>query len=343
MEHNSYILVFDIGRIEGFFVMKKIVLILVLFIFLFFILALALEFVNENYFGSFEEMKQVEDALGNGTRIIYFGDSVIKSSGNGLDLFMEENLGEKIEVVAHEAYHLGVYEAFANYILTLDKRPEIVVIPINLRSFSPEWDTRPLYQFRSEILKLNTKENLFEGLYVRGHDLFGESGEKIMMDNMKWKQQEVFFGDEKVGLVKDFVYEIKGNEENLTELVKNKFIFQYLYKLNGNERKITSLKNLINKYSANGIKVIVYITPIDYENGEKYVGIEFRKIVEENIEIIKNNIDESKADFIDMGFDLESVNFNYIFVPNEHLKEEGIQYVADKISEKILENKGKNN
>jgi hypothetical protein len=297
---------------------------------------LATEFAFENFVGEFEELEQVKTSLDAGVEIIYFGDSVLKTSaGEGIEKMLSQESGKSVRVIAHEAYHLGVYAGMVNFISKQDKKPEVLVVPINLRSFSPEWDTRPQYQFTNEITKLNESDDLLIGLGVRTNNLFGNSDEKKLLDDIGWKSQTVYFGTEVVGTVNDFEFPINGNEDNLGELVKKKFIYQYGYILDEGSAKVQSLKDLIVKNKEMGVKVIVYVTPIDFEKGNEFVGADLLEIVGDNVSLLKKVGEDVGVEIIDLSFDLEHEKFNYSFIPNEHLKEEGLQYVAKKIAEEI--------
>ena len=61
----------------------------------------------------------------------------------------------------YDAYHIGIYLEYAQYIVAQENLPQVVIIPINLRSFSPEWDMRPEYQFEKEARFLRSKNSLF--------------------------------------------------------------------------------------------------------------------------------------------------------------------------------------
>lgn len=53
----------------------------------------------------------------------------------------------ELEGMAHNAYHGELFEGVCRVMAAGMKRPEVVIIPINLRSFSSSWDEKPEYQF----------------------------------------------------------------------------------------------------------------------------------------------------------------------------------------------------
>ena len=102
-------------------------------------------------------MEDLRASFEEGVKIIYFGDSVIKSiakkdtDGRHMGEMLQDQLNQEVKIISHGGYHLGVYEAFLHYMCDRGKKPEIIIIPINLRSFGNDWDTRADYLFIREI------------------------------------------------------------------------------------------------------------------------------------------------------------------------------------------------
>ena len=100
-----------------------------------------------------EEILALDQQLQAGVDTLYFGDSIlIHPVGEPTipeilrDLLPDYEIGD----VAHPAYQLDLYERYVNYLVNHNSGVKTVIIPINLRSFSPEWDLRPTYQFERE-------------------------------------------------------------------------------------------------------------------------------------------------------------------------------------------------
>ena len=95
------------------------------------------------------------------TDIIYFGDSTIYTLGVGdKDKRTTSEMVEEITPcyslgsITHAAYQMDIYLEFCRYITRQKQHPSFIIIPINMRSFSPEWDRRPQYQFEMEKIIL---------------------------------------------------------------------------------------------------------------------------------------------------------------------------------------------
>ncbi len=311
----------------------------------FVIILIASSLIIEGYLDNqnFPQFGDLEKSLQNNTEIIYFGDSTMRWTGQNDtdkrpigDMLRNALENTTVSVISSNAYHLGVYESFSNYICNSKNKPKIVIFPINLRSFSPEWDTRPQYQFKKETQQIQTKNNVFINLWNRFLGVFG--GKQEGEDEILWKNQIVYYNTTPVGRVIDFNFKMTEKDPDLQEKIKKKFIYQYLYSLNSSHPKLSQLKNTINNYKNCGVNILVYVTPIDYIAGSRYLA-DFSKIAEANIQKIISVGESQGLDIKNMAFDLESKNFTYILNPSEHLDEYGRSYISSELSKEI---EGKN-
>ena len=85
-----------------------------------------------------------------GIETIHFGDSVQRTvspkdrDSRTLHEMLQEAMGdERIGAVQGDSSSMEVYLACAQYLARMDHRPRRLLIPVNLRSFSMEWDPRP--------------------------------------------------------------------------------------------------------------------------------------------------------------------------------------------------------
>jgi hypothetical protein len=95
------------------------------------------------------------------------------------------------------------------------------------------------------------------------------------------------------------------------------------------------IKEMITELRKSNCNIIVYITPINYEEGNRYIGDNLHNRVRSNANTIINAIRIMGIDPIDMSLDLNSKYF--CGGANEHLNYEGRKYVAEKLSAKIIE------
>jgi len=291
----------------------------------------------KNYVFRFEELTQLNRYLREKADIIYLGDSSIYAEGKddsdhrtiaGMlrDMAPQYSLGS----VTHPAYHIDIYLEFCKYITREGYRPPVIIIPINMRSFSPDWDRRPHYQY--EIQKIVLKGGLLKTILLAFYKPlrmfkynFFTIGQKEFMDS------PVFYGHRQVGKVKDFNNSSysKYSDKNM----KNQLIFAYMYGLSPfqQHRKLKALVETARLLKKNSIKCIFYITPIDWQTGEKYLPGEFLKQLRQNTRLIVSLLSAEGVEILDISTALPPHFFYWHLYPNEHMNQRGRMYVAEQL------------
>lgn len=175
------------------------------------------------------EIKLLDVSMKLKADIIYFGDSTInwaaKSDVNEEDVGLLQRLlpQSRVAKITHASYQMDVYKAYAEYIVRKGYHPKVVIIPINLRSFSPEWDKQPLWQFEKEKLTLAMKDTFWMRFYKPlGVFKYFEP----RMTRFEYEQTKVFDGDTWIGRVRDFdnaSYQVFSDDH-----MKNKLRFRYV-------------------------------------------------------------------------------------------------------------------
>ncbi len=92
---------------------------------------------------------------------------------------------------------------------------------------------------------------------------------------------------------------------------------------------------LVEIYQGDGIDVIFYISPIDYQIGEHYFEEQFSEQVVQNIAVITATLQEKDVILLDLSFSLTSDFFDWIRYPNEHLNEHGRNFVAEQLLQEL--------
>lgn len=226
---------------------------------------------------------------------------------------------------------MDIYLAYARYIVAKENLPKTVIIPINLRSFSPEWDVRPEYQFEKELTFLQNNNSIFIRSFHKPLSIFRFYKPEI--SKQEYEALPVYHGSQLVGTVGEFEETI--SEYPTSENMVRSLIYFYLYDLEDDHRKLQSMANLSDIYRAKGIDVIFYITPIDYQIGNYYMGESFTEQVAQNIAVITETLQGKDVLLLDYSFSLTSDFFNWDNYPNEHLNENGRNFIALNLSNKL--------
>jgi hypothetical protein len=275
---------------------------------------------------SFENLERLKTYLKQPVEILIFGDSTNWFTAESdtdkrsiARMLKEMRPGHSIKPIVHAAYHLDVYAAYCQYLARQEKRPEIVIVPVNLRSFSPEWDREPHYQFEKEkiILEGGLLRVFYRPLQVLKYK-FGQISRQEYLDT------PVFKGRQEVGKIKQM------------EGLKNQFILKYMYSLSKEHHKIKSLLEIAGLSEKNHFKVLFYITPVDYQVGERYLPGEFTEQLRRNTAFIRSLLpgESMSVRLLDFSLDLPADYFAWKKKGslNEHLNQEGRRYVAEKLA-----------
>lgn len=286
-----------------------------------------------------KEMRRLASRLSANPGIVYFCDSTNASVAKddvdrrAIAVCLEDSFAESnVCTLDGAAYHAGVYEACIDLMLSRGLRPQAVIIPINLRSLSPEWHLRPEYQFTKLIRELNHADDT---LYRAASPLMEllKVFDDEPISRAKFNRSPVYCGTELVGCVRDF--ENGSYDEATPERTRNKFTFHYMYELGRDHEKLTALVRIAQKLQDARINAVFYITPIDVETGERLLPGRFRTQVAANINVILNELKPFQMPVIDLAFALPPQHFDWHRYPNEHLCASGRAFVAGILADSL--------
>jgi dienelactone hydrolase len=294
-----------------------------------------------------QQVLLLEEYLSSQVDIIYLGDSTLSYPVGEVttgELLQELLPGYSIGEISHPAYNLDLYSYYVKNILRSSHPPRVVIIPINMRSFSPEWDMRPGYQFE-EVKKTLTLGPVLSRMLSRPLEIFGLFEPAISQDT--FLNTDVYNGDTLVGKVKDFeglvddgaVAKLQGDtgfayhdalpSAGDTEALQQALIYRYMYGLEPDQRQLRAMLKIVELSDKDDVDVLFYITPINYQQGQRYLGDAFVKSLRDKTALVKSLLaDSTGSTSLDLSFDLEA----YAFVDMEHLREAGKEYLAGQLA-----------
>lgn len=311
---------------------------------------------------------QFQAMIEEGVDILYLGDSTLwHPLGTQTTAAMLQELlpTRRISEFSHAAYGMDVYRSYITYLLRQNllqaAKPQLVIIPIHMRSFSPEWDLRPGYQFTLEkrILAMGIPMATILG---RPLSLFGGYQSDITQD--EFLRSTVYNGATPVGQVQDFEGSVGVSpltDQNVAQNAEQFVYYQdlsenadyprlltyyYLNELQPDHRKVRAMVDIVRQLQAEQIAVLFYITPVNVELGDVYVGESFRRQFMANVAVVQatlaaeGGVSVGASDraqkatgvtVLDLSFDLAA----YFFSDTEHLRQTGKHYIADQLAAAI--------
>lgn len=277
--------------------------------------------------------------LEEGRDVIYLGESTLYTFDPAdkdqapINEMLQRLLPElRIGCVAHDAYHMELYDAFATYLAGKPHPPRLVIVPINLGTVSPYWDRRPEYQFERLKLFLRHDNALFRAFY-RPLAVFH------VLNLTPHSQREfdhtlVYDGDTPVGLMSTFTspaYRTFSEQH-----MRDQLVLRYMYRVPPDHPKLLAMTRLARTLEKAGVQVLFYLTPIDYETGDQYLGPRFSERIRENAALFTTKLDEAGQKPLDLTFNLGAGQFHWgSLYPNEHLNESGRRYVAEQLAQTV--------
>jgi pimeloyl-ACP methyl ester carboxylesterase len=290
------------------------------------------------------EIEQFDRYLEEGVDVLYYGDSTLVLPAGEVTTgeILQELLPDlRVGQVAHPAYGLDLFYDYTAY---MDRRgvwPSTLVMPVNLRSFSPEWDRRPAYQFEKEsrILALGLS---WTRLLLRPLDVFGFFQPSISRQD--FLDTPVYDGAVFVGRVRDFETltggeALQGDAGNVyrevslddAETAEAVLTYHYMFNLAPDHRKLDSMIKIVELAAERGVNVILYIGPVNVAQGEHFLGRTLSDRFVDHIQVVQSRLDAASLDnvtLLNLAFDLQTHNF----IDMEHLTEIGKEHIAGQIA-----------
>ncbi|MCU0534206.1 MAG: hypothetical protein MUD14_09960 [Hydrococcus sp. Prado102] len=282
-------------------------------------------------------------------QILIYGDSVMEriSKYDGDTRTLSEAIAECLDkklcmgCISHSGYHMGTFYQLSRLLKLLPQKPSTVVLPINMRSFSPQWDLHPLHQRVEHICTIQDYLNFLDpDCASPPSDIDREtSSASFLSTQVEYQLTPYQFIYEFENIIKSQASTQQENAFRRQQI----FIYHYLYQLDKQHRKLQLLKKTLAILQSLNINIISYITPINYLAAKTYIGDRFLEYFKENLKSIYKIFNEAiqsqtaRIFFNDYSLLLDSNCFFHLDDPTEHLNEKGRKILAEMISELCLD------
>ena len=279
--------------------------------------------------------------------VLFLGDSVLLRISNHdvntdtLDKMLSEKLGNKIDVftVSHTAYHMKVYKSLISALFTTKSKPSLVLLPINLRSFSPQWDFYPSWQFNLEI---QVAKKYLSNPRAKIANINEITVTKPLLQLFHALPVSYPLTDyKKIGQFRKIIASDPKNEKERNFRSRQIFIYHYMHLLIASHPKLVALEDCVWMLDKMKIPVVLYVTPINWQAGERFVGKEFSEIVNLNVDMIRKRLlvymTYSKIRFVDFKELLGSGSFFTEDNATEHLNQNGRSLLSEELKSLVLE------
>lgn len=278
--------------------------------------------------------------------VLYLGDSVVSRTSRhdhdqrglaqiaGMYLALH---GRDVQVVGASAGHMGFFFYFLRALEEMGVRPRLVILPVNMRSFSPQWTLNPLYQCRIQIAWLKQ--------YISAGRVCAPPADKEDMDVLyrEFLATPVECPLSRLTLAGEF-RAIKSTPAETKEDIRVRyqqiFAFHYTCPLDPGHHRLATLREIFALLERIGAAAFLYLTPINYEGGQEYVGKDFLEAFLRNVGVVTDLVapyeETGRVCLVDYSTSLPSSCFFHDEYACEHLNEAGRVSLAQNISAEVL-------
>ena len=232
-------------------------------------------------------------------------------------------------VLSGTGYHPWVYYDLLLALSWMRHRPKVVVYPINLRCFSPQWDLNPAWWY-------NDVHQIIVHYYWSG-SVGRVLTRKPSRDALvTFRGTRVVYPTSILKTVGEFLDAIAKKPTSAEEARLRKetiFTFHYMYPIENRSDKVLAIKASLRLAREFGMNVLAYITPINFIAGKNFAGPAFRSQIASNIGILSEAIKPHSG-----------IDWSRIFGPGlffsedlatEHINQDGRQELSSRIIQEI--------
>ncbi len=234
--------------------------------------------------------------------------------------------------ISHSAYHMEVYRALLDVLRTTQHKPSLVILPINMRSFSPQWHLEPSWQFDSELglLEKYLSDSHRAIPFLDSIDTTSEQYEAFDATDVEYPCTSL----DRIGQFRLVISAKPQTAEQFNFRKKQIFIFHYLHKLKTYHPRVRSLAQISRMLREMKIALLCYVTPLNYQAGNRFVGGMFSELVQKNVKVISQSLPSNlgrETQWLDLSMCLGSDQFFNHDDPTEHLNEHGRDWLSSEI------------
>ena len=283
------------------------------------------------------ELLRAFDHAGPPPQVLYLGDSVVErvaredTDRHSLASMVIDRFGPQTAAVSvsHMGYHTGVYHGLLRVLQTTRHRPELVILPLNLRSFGPRWFLDPVWQFHHEIRALQRYlAHPFRGI-PRLRETIVTAADMEAFEAIDVEFPETDFRC--IGQFHEVMRSTPQDEAEVDFRRRQIFILHYMHALRAEHPRLRSLEEALGLLSHLGCSVLCYVTPVNHDAGLQYVGPAFQDALRRNVLEIRRIVErQGRPDlrFEDFSEFLDPTEFFSTHDAAEHLNERGRSHLA---------------
>lgn len=263
--------------------------------------------------------------------LLLFGDSVFwrvsrtDADQRPLSRMLQDDLGRDAVVVAGSAFHPGLENQLLRHLEAMPAHPRTVLLPVNMRCFSPQWFLRPEYRFDAEIEAMaRVPPGTAPAEPARPAASEAPSiPEAIRSTPVRLPGRP----PSTYGAFLDLAAARPAAEDDKRARDAALMAFHYAVALEPDHPWLDALVSALRSARRSGIRPAVYVTPVNRAYGAELCGPAFDQTLAANVATLEARIGREIRDaggvFADWSRDFEPGFFFHAQEKTEHLGAEG--------------------
>lgn len=286
-----------------------------------------------------EPVRGAYELSGEPLDILYLGDSTLvrrderdREAATTAAMLAEALPERSVASLVYPGFRMTEYDALATALIRGGGRPAVLIVPINLRSFAAIWDMEPGMQFVRDRLfaahdsfAFRATFNAFAAFGV--YDLTPVSPES-------YRRLPYFDGDRRLGILGDIPVGPRLWRE--ADPARANIAAMYLGPVDTDHRQVLALRRLIGRCDTAGIPLLLYVTPVNFEEGVAYVGDRFNAALERRTALVRGAAEAEGARIRDWSRSFAADKFaEGAYRADEHLRDTGRRALAAMLAAEI--------
>jgi hypothetical protein len=193
----------------------------------------------------------------------------------------------KVSSISEAALTLDMMEASWRYLRARGAAPRVAIVVVNLRSFSPTWYERP-DSYTEKVLHQLTWDSRFVRALYRPLVEFDVLNKKTLKIDEYYRmlRNHLHAAPADFGLDSDSA----SGAADAKLSARASYYLCYGLPIPEEHPLLRAMTGLANKMRADGVKVLLYITPVDRERGAAEFGPGMVSAIDQNREVVKGAI-----------------------------------------------------
>ncbi len=245
--------------------------------------------------------------------------------------------------LSHGAYHMAIYYHMVNTFRVTRQQPRLIIVPINMRSFSPQWYLRPGWEFAPEI-RLLRRYYSGQGLRLRY-----KKARTAKLEG-EYRKTRVEYPMTSLRTVGEFEELRLNHPDSPTQQERRRrelFIYFFLHPISESHPLLVKLREMVELAQMLSIRMLFYISSINVEAAMRSVGQEFERYFAMNVKVVKDALAKQNCVFVkdtdgndlcdrltaytDYSRALGSDCFFHTESIDEHLNQKGRRFISEGI------------